>query len=178
MHRHLALPGAYIAIVDWSEKLYERTRTRGHQIAMPIGFGHRLLLTTRGRSYRELVGAPKDLDDTDWIIDEFDHNFNALAIASLRYHLDFSVCDNSDRREVYEDLIARLAEPPPDFADTPEEEAIATPPRDGLREWFNRERSPEYLALSARYRKREADYQSRIQQARHNFVDIMPQLWS
>lgn len=179
MYRHLSLLGADVAIVDWSDKFYKRTPTRGHQIAVPVvGFGHWLLFATRGKTYRELVGAPKDLDSTDWIIDEFDHNFNALAVASLHYHLDFSECDNESRREKYEDLIARLGEPGPEMCDSPAEEAVLFPSGRDIAEWVNQPKTPQQRALLDRYRQRTVDHRDRIQQARHDFVDIMPELWS
>jgi hypothetical protein len=90
-------------------------------------------------NYRKLVGAPKYLDKLNWIIDEFDLSFNALAIASLRYHLDYSHCDNEDRREFYEELINRLSEPHTDTG---------------------------------------GDEDDRTDRARHDFVDIMHELWS
>lgn len=57
-----------------------------------------------------------------FVLDEFDHHFNRMACDSLRYHLSSEcVVDNEERRPVYEDLIRRLAEAPPQ--PTPEEKA-------------------------------------------------------
>jgi len=111
-------------------------------------------------------------------LDEFDASFNELACASLKYHLEYSVARNEDQRPVYEDLITRLSEPAPDVCDTPEKRAvylaheqidsrnarITTPP--AVREIYDN------------YWEREHAYQARIQQARHDFIDILRQLWS
>ncbi|AMS02613.1 hypothetical protein BJD55_gp153 [Gordonia phage Yvonnetastic] len=121
----------------------------------------------------------------DWILDEFDSSFNELAAASLKFHLELSICDNEPRRELYEDLIARLTEEPPDFTD--EEMAILEPegwkwsddfedlPEGGAR---LRKSPPEKKAVYEAHWKRKAEYDARVKQARHDFVDIMPHLWS
>ena len=137
------------------------------------------------KSYRELVEAPKYLENLDWVIDEFDSSFNDLACASLRYHLDFAVTDNESRREKYEDLIARLSEPGPEFTD--EEMEVLQPATWKFEDDFEKlpgggyrmtESNPEQKAIYATYWKREEEYHERIQQARHDFVDIMRHLWS
>ncbi|WP_280389828.1 hypothetical protein [Nocardia wallacei] len=133
----------------------------------------------RGKSYRELVDAPKYLKNLDWIIDEFDASFNDLAIASLRYHMDHSVayCD-PERRARYKDLIERLSERKPRVADTPEKRAIIAAHWDahGL-DGINLA-APDIDAIHDDYWEREKAFHERIQQARHDFVDIMPGLWS
>ncbi|WKW86045.1 hypothetical protein SEA_JONJAMES_71 [Gordonia Phage JonJames] len=133
-------------------------------------------------SYAEYCGFDLPID---WILDEFDSSFNELAAASLKFHLELSICDNEPRRELYEDLIARLTEEPPDFTD--EEMAILEPegwkwsddfedlPEGGAR---LRKSPPEKKAVYEAHWKRKAEYDARVKQARHDFVDIMPHLWS
>ncbi len=168
--------------VNGSRWGHARGRTREHIWWMPLGS---LTLTVygRGQSYRKLTGFPKY--SIDWILDEFDSSFNELAAASLRYHLDFSVCDNEDRRERYEDLIARLSERDPLF--TVEELAIINPPGSTHDDHWeklpngsyrSRPSTPEQQAVYETSRLRTAAYNERIRQARHDFVDIMPELWS
>ncbi len=151
---------------------HARGRTREHIWWMPLG---PLTLTVygRGQSYRKLTGFPKY--SIDWMIDEFDASFNELAVASLRYHLGFSVCDNEDRRPVYEDLIARLSERDPLF--TAEELAIIHPPG-STHDDRMRPSTPEQKAVYETSRLRTAAYNERIRQARHDFIDILPELWS
>jgi hypothetical protein len=165
-----------------------RTRTQGWQLL--LSFGLTLDIETFGKSYLELVNGPKYLKDIDWIIDEFDSSFNDLAIASLRYHLGYSVADREARREIYEDLINRLGEARPTYTD--EEMAVFAKARqlygddfqpvyreDGTIARHTRRRSsPEERAVSEARHQREVEYDARIQQARKDFVDIMPQLWS
>lgn len=144
---------------------------------LPLPFKHSIEFNGPYKSYRELVGAPKYLENLDWILDEFDSSFNDLASASLRYHLDFSVCDNEERRDLYEDLIKRLNEEHPEFTD---EELGIIHARDtgNLMTDINRENTPEEKAVYDAYWKREEEYHERIKQARHDFVDVMRGLWS
>lgn len=158
----------------------KRGRTRELEIRIPFG-KYAVTIYGPGKRYIELVDAPKYLHQkkiVDWIIDEFDSSFNDLAIASLRYHLDYSICDNEPRREKYEDLITRLSEPHPEVCDNDEEHAIL----DATTEhWFTggpQKKSPEADAIFDRYHQREADWDARIKQARHDLIDIMRELWS
>ncbi|MEV6219769.1 hypothetical protein [Nocardia sp. NPDC051833] len=170
------------AEVNGSRWGHDRGRTREHVWWMPIG-PWTLTIYGRGQSYRKLTGLPRT--SIDYILDEFDASFNNLAAASLRFHLDFSVCDNEDRRAHYEDLITRLTERDPIFTD--EEMAILRPPgwkrEDDYELMPNgsyrmRPSTPEEKAVYAASDERTAAYNERIRQARHDFVDIMPELWS
>ncbi|WP_068059332.1 hypothetical protein [Nocardia xishanensis] len=159
-----------------------RGRCRERVFAMPF-FGWDVTFYGRGKSYRELVGFDLPID---WILDEFDDSFNDLAIASLRYHMDYSVALCSDeRRAKYTDLIERLTEPRPRF--TEEELAILEPPGWTWEDDFEphpdggalmKPTPPEKQAVYEAHRLREDAYLERIRQARHDFVDIMPELWS
>lgn len=155
-----------------------RGRCLEWELRIPLTSKWQIHLTTPSTSYLDLVNGPKYLRSIDWILDEFDSSFNALAIASLRYHLDWSVCCNEDRREKYEDIIARLTERQPTFTD--EELAILHPPgstwKDDLR--LINESIPERDAVYKAYWQRQEEYDQRLAQARHDFVDIMPYLWS
>ena len=161
-----------------------RGRCRERELRVPLVKDWQFEFSTRGQDYLTLVGGPKYLKNLNWILDEFDASFNDLAIASLKYHLDFSVCDNEDRRELYEDLIARLGEDPPTFTD--DEMAVLRPPgwtfEDGYEKvdggYLVRKTTPERKVVYAAFRQREAEYHERIQRARHDLVDVMRQLWS
>jgi hypothetical protein len=150
---------------------HRRGRCLEHEFRFAVSRSWTLELSTSGKSYRELVDAPKELENLDWVIDEFDSNFNALAVASLRYHQKWSVCQSHQR---YEDLITRLTEPRPEVADSEDERAT-------LRSWdFPRAQnaSPAVRELLDRYGIREQEYLCRMDIARHDFVDIMRELWS
>ena len=144
---------------------------------LPLPFKHSIEFNGPYKSYRELVEAPEYLENLDWIIDEFDSSFNDLACATLRYHLDFSVCDNEERRDLYEDLIERLNEDPVEFTDE-EIEIIHARDSGDLTVDINRESTPGEKAAYDAYWKREEEYHARIAKARHDFVDIMRYLWS
>ena len=146
----------------------------------PIAVGY----YRRCLTYGEVVDAPPRFTDAafDWVIDEFDDSFNDLAIASLRYHQDWSInfCDD-ERRARYQDLIDRLSEPLLGFAD--EERAVfaAAGDRlvrvDGRRSMLRPPTARERDAYAA-HRQRTAAWEQRMGEARRDFVDIMPELWS
>lgn len=152
-----------------------RGRCREWELRIPLIGEWQLELATPGKSYLELVGGPKYLKNLSWILDEFDASFNDLAVASLKYHLDWSVCNNEYRRLRYEDLIRRLQEREPDMCDTAEERAIM---KAAFEFPLNEHETPESRALSARYHEREVAYEARMLRARYDFVDIMRELWS
>lgn len=136
------------------------------------------------KTYAEAVGV--DGLHLDWILDEFDSSFNELAAGSLKYHMDYAVtyCSPEQRAE-YQDLIDRLSERSPGF--TEEELAVLHPvgwsfeddfeqlPEGGAR--MKPPRDEEKTAYEA-YWAREEEWCKRRDQARHDFVDIMPGLWS
>jgi hypothetical protein len=153
------------------------TRLNYLELQMALPFEKMFVITGPIKSYRELVEAPEYLENLDWIIDEFDSSFNDLAVASLKYHLDFSICDNESRREKYEDLIERLSEKDAEFTDE-EIEIIHARDTGDFAVDINRERTPEEKAVYDAYWKRDEEYHARINQARHDFVDIMRYLWS
>lgn len=158
---------------DPEEPYISRGRCREIEFRIPLAKRWQIELSTNGKDYLTLVNGPKYLNNLSWIIDEFDSSFNDLAIASLRYHMDYAVavCDDH-RRAVYQDLVDRLSEKPPCF--TEEELLILVPPG---ADWMAGS-SPEQSAIYDVHREREDAYRERIQQARHDFVDIMRGLWS
>ena len=164
---------------DWEKRFgVETGRCKEKELRIPIG-KYALELATPTKSYLELVDGPEYLNNTSWILDEFDSSFNDLAISSLKYHLDFSICDKSDRREKYEDLIARLGEEGPDVVDTPEKQAIWDEHYgDDTVGNINKEKPEALREIFNDYRKRTKEHFERQQQARHDFIDIMPELWS
>ncbi|AWN03977.1 hypothetical protein PBI_PEREGRIN_150 [Rhodococcus phage Peregrin] len=164
---------------DWEKRFgVETGRCKEKELRIPIG-KYALELATPTKSYLKLVDGPDYLNNTSWILDEFDSSFNDLAISSLKYHLDFSICDNSDRREKYEDIIARLGEDEPNVVDTPEKQAIWDEHYgDDTFGNINKEKPEALREIFNEYRKRTKEHFNRQQQARHDFVDIMPELWS
>ncbi|MBS4102783.1 hypothetical protein [Tsukamurella paurometabola] len=144
-----------------------------------------LVLDRRHLTYGEAVGAPPYLQDPalDWVIDEFDHSFNALAIASLKYHCDWSICDiGEERRAEFHQLIERLEEPMPGY--TEEEQAVfdAAGPRFPEVEVGGsvtmRPSTPAEQAAHEAWRARVNEWEQRIDQARRGFVGVMRYLWS
>lgn len=177
IHRH------YTWETRWA---WERGRCHERILRIPI-LHWALEIHGPGKSYLELVDAPKYLNNTDWIIDEFDSSFNDLAIASLKYHMHHSVavCENPNK---YQNLIDRLSEEEP--GTTAEEHAA-------IETWDIVDRSdpqygkdgkiigyrvppstPEASAAFKTWEVRCAAHRKRILQARHDFVDLMPELWS
>lgn len=162
---------------------YERNRVEGCSLQVRL-WKFSAHIQAAGKTYVELTGCPDY--SLDWIIDEFDSSFNDLAIASLKYHQTYSVCYCSPERFAkYQDLIDRLSEPGPEFTD--EEIATLEPPgwtfEDDLEPLpgegsLLKESGPEKRAVYSAFRQREDEHHHRIQQARHDFVDIMPELWS
>ncbi|WPH57673.1 hypothetical protein [Mycobacterium phage WXIN] len=172
-HRSVTKPGV------------SRGRRLEWDLRIPVTKSWQIHLATPGKDYLTLVGGPAYLRNLSWILDEFDSSFNDLAIASLRYHLDWSVCGTSeDRRKAYEDLITRLGEHSPGFTD--EEMAILYPPGWTIEDDLDRrdgrillkKSTPEEDAIYRAYEERGSAYRERKRQARHDFVDIMEGLWS
>lgn len=132
-------------------------------------------------TYAEAVGL-KDMS-IDWILDEFDSSFDDLAIASMKYHMDWSVAQfGEERRELYQDIIKRLeAGHRRDTLHTPDElEHIQSHMTEdnplGLRR--RGKECEECDTISQAYRAREIKLNEEHQQARHDFIKILPQLWS
>ena len=181
-HYYLYTRVGCVGVDRFSHKGYglSRGRCRQYELRLPLTWRWTLHLSTRGKDYLTLVGGPKELRNINWVIDEFDASFNNLAVASLRYHLDWSVCDNSDRRQEYEDLINRLSEEPPD--PTPEEDAaIDTWDPFTVKEGEHYRMTdcpPAAAAAFDSWQSREDEWIKRINRARHDFVDIMRGLWS
>lgn len=149
------------AFLEWA---HSRTRTQGHEFRLTMLWRWSIVLLTRGKTYAKLVGFPYQISDR--IIDEFDSSFNKLAIASLRYHLDHSVAYNEQHREAWEALIERHP-----FIPVYDDEGKIT-------HYTMRESTPEERAIMDDYDIRERTYHDRIQQARKDFVDVLPYLWS
>jgi hypothetical protein len=115
--KHLYTPLGAVSVDRYESKFkprwdFSRGRVQERIIRVPLTKTHTLELNSRGKSYLDLVGAPEFLKSMDWIVDEFDASFNALATASLRYHMDHAVTYCSDeRRAEYQDIIDRLNPP-------------------------------------------------------------------
>ncbi|MBF6358172.1 hypothetical protein IU449_27115 [Nocardia higoensis] len=131
----------------------------------------------------DVLGASERLRDPDWLILDFGDLFNELAILSMRAHLDHGPYDFEDRRAHFEDLIARLTEPEPQF--TADELAILHPPGWVWQDDFDmlpdggaimKPHPPEKQAVHEAYRPRYQAWRERIQQARHDVIDILNEL--
>lgn len=151
-----------------------RGRCREWELYLPLTMDWQLHLSTRGVDYLTLVDGPAYLRNLNWILDEFDASFNDLAIASLKYHLDHSVAGGRDEVK-YEDLIRRLGEDSPELTD--EEVEILHPPGQNLLDSQDRS-TPERNATRTGYMQRVEEHRERIDQARHDFVNVMRELWS
>jgi hypothetical protein len=122
-----------------------------------------------------------------FVLDEFNFHFNKMAADSLRFHLSpRCIVDNEPRRELYEALIARLEEPVP--KPTPHEEAATDTWKPLSEPVFNARGKavsrrltdcpPQAKEAFASWRVRQEDWLERIHQARRDFVEVIPELWS
>ncbi|CAM4031069.1 hypothetical protein TSST111916_18905 [Tsukamurella strandjordii] len=172
---------------DWDPKWFGRSHEPGGMSTGYTGCVGPLALEfdRRHLTYGEAVGAPTYLRDPafDWVIDEFDHSFNALAIASLTYHCDWSICDIGDeRRTEFQQLIARLEEPTPEYTDG--EQTISDAAGDLFPEVkvgeavTMRPFTPAEHAAHEAWQVRVAEWEHRIDEARRDFVGVMRYLWS
>lgn len=168
----------------WRPDDFKNRAELSDNIYVPLGKKWCIEFRRKNKDYADLVGyrAPS----IDWIIDEFDDSFNDLAVASLRYHMDYSVCYcHPETRAKYEDLIRRLTEPKPRF--TKEELATLHPPGWTIQDDLEplpeggallRPASDEKHAVYEARQARDDAWEDRQLQARHDFVDIMRGLWS
>lgn len=155
---------------------YWRGRCLEHSVRVPV-WRWSVEFHSAGKSYRELVGMPKV--SLDWIIDEFDHSFNHLAIASMRYHMDYAVTHcPPDRRALFQGLIDRLSESRPRIATTPQDRAVLDAHWDKHGLDGVTISDPEVDAIHDDFWSRQDAYHERIQQARRDFIDVLPHLWS
>lgn len=135
------------------------------------------------RTYGQAVGSRFTDPAFNWVIDEFDDSFNDLAIASLRYHQDWAItrCDE-ERRATYQDLIDRLGKSAPEPTDA--ESAVLRGGWPARREPLPGGRvrihppSDAERAVRDAIRARESEWIARQDQARHDFLDVMRELWS
>ena len=130
------------------------------------------------REVEALCGIPKDWNFM-WVIDEFDSSFDTLAMASLRYHMDYAVtlCEG-ERRETYQSLLEEFEEINERNTFTREHrEHFDTHDSKDVIAFLNRrcDICDEFMdKLDAMEDKRDSDRKA----ARHKFIDIMPGLWS
>jgi hypothetical protein len=195
VYKSLIVPGIpfWLSIRTWYPQFdtgprwgHSRGRCKEHEFHARL-FKWQLKVSGRGRRYRDLVGLNIKNPDgyIDWLLDEFGASFNELAIASLRYHMDYSVvwC-HPDRRAKYQDLIDRLSEKRPDICGTEEQREIFDAwhaddlSRESITAWLNTPTPPEIQEIYDDYYRRTDEYHDRINKARHDFVDVMPFLSS
>lgn len=120
------------------------------------------------QTYAEAVKFPYSLD---WVLDEFDSSFNELAAASLRYHMDYAVTYCSpERREKYEKLIERLLPPPIEL------------PKDYVQ--HDHESFQDFMDCdvceiqSEKINALQDERKKKVEAARRDFLDVVPELWS
>lgn len=167
---------------DWQPQWwYGRGRLEERTIRFPVGKKLSVEIRGKGKSYLELVDGPKYLKNTNWILDEFDSSFNDLAISSLKYHMHHSVARCADP-EKFQGLIDRLSEEQPDMPHELMEfylqDRITKKVGENFVRWETPETTPRIDQLREEYRQSELDYDERINKARHDFIDILPWLWS
>lgn len=116
-------------------------------------------------TYAKKLGLDFSLD---WVIDEFDSSFNQLAIASLKYHLNYAVTSvDTATAAIYHDLIVRL-DAHYNSVMTDEEVEI-----------INESNDKELVDKTVEaYRARKEVQELDGLQARRDFVEIMGGLWS
>ncbi len=181
VRRRAAVPGVHTRP---GRPAWNQTRRGGlfTESALPLP-GVTLSYTRRRLSYGEAVASRFTDTAFDWVIDEFDASFNDLAIATLRYHQDWAVTDCDDQhRAAYQDLIDRLGESAPDFTDKEIRvlDAARAERIERLPNGRTRLHPPtaEVAAVYAAHDQRQNEWLSRITRSRHDFVDIVPDLWS
>lgn len=157
-------------ILNWEEnykKLYKKTFLK-----LPFNY---CLKTVKTLSTPAKELGLKDIN-VDWIIDEFDSSFNDLAIASMKYNMDWSLTSCSqEQRKIYEDLIKRLTFPIHEFT----EEEVKQLENHYQTDDFNHSSSCESCSkIFDSSRKRKDEYYKNLNKARKDFVDIIPTLWS
>lgn len=133
-------------------------------------------LTKDEISYAEAVDI-QELD-LDYMLDEFDHAFNTLAVGSMRYHMDYSVAEcSAEMREKYEDIISRLEGLPYDSSEELEHYKVCKSfnSEDILNNLGNCDVCSSFGERRREYRNKNHDY---VQEARKDFMDIAPTLWS
>lgn len=123
---------------------------------------------------------------SNWFLDETDATFNEFAVEVLKFHLGinedkkfrcYAPEHDPEYRQKMFDLIERFNEPYKSFTD----EELKTLQRHkvgNVVEDLNREKTDEERAIYAAHRKREEEHLERIRQARHDFVDLLPRMWS
>lgn len=170
-----------------SAKKFEVRPTRHHskQYTFPLFKSTSLEFESR-QPITQLVGLSSNFS-LPYLLDEFDFNFNELAIATLRYHLDYSVCDNEGSREEWEQLIMDLSKEKllaPELSPAQSKHhdlALEHPFLDGsepCKQDANTNLCP--ICESSREANRAAvmAHKARTQDARARFLEVIPLLWS
>ena len=130
------------------------------------------------RSYAEAIGFKYSID---WVLDEFDDVFNELAIASMKYHLNYShVLISGKLRTTMEQLIKDL-DPifPITEDDLKEEEHLNSMKEMNMAEAFKHYKECPICSEYHEKQQKIMDEKHQLElDARHRFVDIMGSLWS
>jgi len=116
----------------------------------------------------------------EYMLDMLAMNFDKFAIDALEWHLDdmhrnYRV--TPERKELYRDLIRRLSEKRPRVCDTPEKRELVCGTTEELLARFDGENEDANTLLEDWHRRRD-EYLERIHRARHDFVDVVPQLFT
>lgn len=160
------------------KRMYEDNRATGwaaqdggHSSAyFPLPFKWCFERFRTDKTTAELVGIPEY--SLHWILDEFDSSFNDLAVGSLRYHMDHAVTHClPETRAKYEELIRRF-----EALDENTVEGVTDADWEAYDNDTATKEQAEKLhnGIMARNEKRRQDELS----VRHDFVEIMGELWS
>lgn len=107
---------------------------------------------------------------SDLVLDHVEDSLSAIAVDSLR-RCDLESLPDDIRNRCWA-IIERLSEPYPVICDTTEKLAVL---EDAHRVRGHRT-SPECRAIYDDFQKRRDAYDSRIAQAQHDFIDVLPRL--
>lgn len=179
--------GTFKNLFEWQHDEFEE-ETHGWAVGrnglyetanIKLPFALALRLYKDGMSYAEAVGFDKDIT-VDWIIDEFDSSFDALAVASMKYHMDWSVavCP-PERRAVYEKLIEKF-ETRVDYFTEEELNHFDECRGVGFQKWFgSRDNCVTCKEANNLYKIRIEVAEKLQKEARVEFVEkVLPTLWS
>lgn len=155
-----------------------------------LPFDKCIKIVKKEKDLLEEIGIDNKHDFLYEIVDEFDSSFEKLAIASLNYHIhhSVSVCPPSTQ-EKYENLIERLSAHSPRFTDEESKhlsncraqrrkKKYDSKDNDFLKDLMTPTRCETCQNIYQKLDERQLEFKNNKAQTRHDFVDIMPSLWS
>ena len=165
----------------WDKFKFRQLEPRGgfyRETIIPLPFINRsFTITSHVRTYAQAVGFDLPID---WILDEFDDSFNDLAIASMKYHMYYSVVETPPALKAnMERIIADLSYPE-EKTDLSLKMGEHLKSIDGDLSFMMKHMKECSVCQEYKKQIKEEDeaYNKRMLKARHDFVDIMVELWS